>query len=86
MDRSIAAQADNETLYDQPEKTKNKLRMSGPFTVEAVPFPTVLSLQEHATHVPQGPEANLAAILRWPICRWRAAATPAASTPGAMSC
>lgn len=60
MDRSIAAQADNETLYDQPEKTKNKLRITGPFTVEAVPFPTVLSLQEHAMHVPQGPEANLA--------------------------
>ncbi len=60
MDRSIAAQADNETLYDQPEKTKNKLRVSGPFTVEAVPFPTVLSLEEHATHVPRGIEANLA--------------------------
>ncbi|MBK6999565.1 MAG: site-specific DNA-methyltransferase [Rhodoferax sp.] len=59
MDRSIAAQADNETLYDQPEKSKNKLRVSGPFTVEAVPFPTVLSLQEHAAHVPQGLEANL---------------------------
>ena len=42
MDRAIAAQADNETLYDQPEKTKGKLRVSGPFTVEAVPFPTVL--------------------------------------------
>lgn len=60
MDRSIAAQADNETLYDQPEKTKNKLRITGPFTVEAVPFPTVLSLQEHATQAPQGLEANLA--------------------------
>ncbi len=60
MDRSIAAQADNETLYDQPEKAKNKLRITGPFTVEAVPFPTVLSLQEHATHAPQGPEAILA--------------------------
>jgi adenine-specific DNA-methyltransferase len=45
MDRSIAAQADNETLYDQPEKNKNKLRITGPFTVEAVPFPTVLSLE-----------------------------------------
>ena len=59
MDRSIAAQADNETLYDQPEKTKNKLRVSGPFTVEAVPFPTVLSLEEHATNVPRGLEADL---------------------------
>lgn len=45
MDRSIAAQAENETLYDQPEKSKNKLRITGPFTVEAVPFPTVLSLE-----------------------------------------
>jgi adenine-specific DNA-methyltransferase len=60
MDRSIAAQADNETLYDQPEKTKNKLRVSGPFTVEAVPFPTVLSLDEHATNNAQGLEANIA--------------------------
>jgi adenine-specific DNA-methyltransferase len=60
MDRSIAAQADNETLYDQPEKTKDKLRITGPFTVEAVPFPTVLSLQEQAAQVPQGQEANSA--------------------------
>jgi adenine-specific DNA-methyltransferase len=45
MDRSIAANADNETLYDQPEKSKTKLRITGPFTVEAVPFPTVLSLE-----------------------------------------
>lgn len=60
MDRSIAAQAENETLYDQPEKTKNKLRVSGPFTVEAVPFPTVLSLEEHSAQLPQGLEANLA--------------------------
>jgi adenine-specific DNA-methyltransferase len=58
MDRSIASQADNETLYDQPEKTKNKLRITGPFTVEAVPFPTVLSLEEHAAHSGQGLEAN----------------------------
>ena len=45
MDRSIAASAENETLYDQPEKSKTKLRITGPFTVEAVPFPTVLSLE-----------------------------------------
>ena len=60
MDRSIAAQADNETLYDQPEKAKNKLRITGPFTVEAVPFPTVLSLEEHATGAPKPQEADLA--------------------------
>lgn len=45
MDRSIASKAENETLYDQPEKSKTKLRITGPFTVEAVPFPTVLSLE-----------------------------------------
>ena len=60
MDRSIAAQADNETLYDKPEIAKNKLRITGPFTVEAVPFPTVLSLEEHSAHAPSAQEADLA--------------------------
>ena len=46
MDDSIAAHAESETLYDQPEKSKTKLRITGPFTVEAVPFATVLSLDE----------------------------------------
>jgi len=46
MDDSIAAHADQETLYDQPAASKNKLRITGPFTVEAVPFPSVLSLDE----------------------------------------
>lgn len=44
MDESIAAHADQETLFDQPAKSKDKLRITGPFTVEAVPFPTVLAL------------------------------------------
>lgn len=46
MDMSIAAHADSEVLYDQPEKSKTKMRITGPFTVEAVPFPSVLSLDE----------------------------------------
>lgn len=46
MDDSIAAHADQETLYDQPAVSKDKLRITGPFTVEAVPFPSVLSLEE----------------------------------------
>jgi adenine-specific DNA-methyltransferase len=46
MDDSIAAHADSETLYDQPEKSRTKMRITGPFTVEAVPFATVLSLDE----------------------------------------
>jgi adenine-specific DNA-methyltransferase len=46
MDASIAAHADQEVLYDQPTVSKTKLRITGPFTVEAVPFPTVLALEE----------------------------------------
>jgi adenine-specific DNA-methyltransferase len=56
MDDSIAAHADQETLYDQPAVSKNKLRITGPFTVEAVPFPSVLALDE--TEQPQ--EADVA--------------------------
>lgn len=46
MDASIAAHADQEILYDQPQVSRNKLRITGPFTVEAVPFATVLGLDE----------------------------------------
>ncbi|WP_205877277.1 hypothetical protein [Leisingera sp. NJS204] len=46
MDRSIADHADQETLYDKPRIDKNRLRITGPFSVEAVPAPTVLSLDE----------------------------------------
>ena len=46
MDASIAAHADQETLFDQPEVSKTKLRITGPFTVEAVPFPSVKSLDD----------------------------------------
>ena len=56
MDASIAAHAESETLYDQPAKAKNKMRITGPFTVEAVPFATVLSLDE----TQQSQEADVA--------------------------
>lgn len=46
MDASIQAHADQETLFDQPDVARDKLRITGPFTVEAVPFPTVLALDE----------------------------------------
>ncbi len=46
MDASIAAHADTEVLYDQPEVSKTKRRVSGPFTVEAVPSPMVLALDD----------------------------------------
>jgi adenine-specific DNA-methyltransferase len=46
MDDTISAHADPEILYDQPQISKTRLRITGPFTVEAVPFPTVLRLEE----------------------------------------
>jgi adenine-specific DNA-methyltransferase len=44
--RSLASDspADSETLYDQPEIDKNRMRVAGPFTVEAVPAPSVQSI------------------------------------------
>lgn len=46
MDASIAAHADHDTLYDRPEVDPKRLRITGPFTVEAVPTPTVRSLDD----------------------------------------
>ena len=46
MDQSIADHAEQETLFDKPRIDKSKLRICGPFSVEAVPAPTVLSLDE----------------------------------------
>ncbi len=56
MDAKIAAHADPKILYDRPQVDKNKVRVTGPFTVEATPFPTVQSLDE--AHQP--PDATTA--------------------------
>ena len=39
IERIIAEGADQETLYDQPEVVRNVTRVSGPFSVEAIPAP-----------------------------------------------
>lgn len=46
--KSIAGNgpAQVEVLYDQPIVNKNKIRVTGPFTVEAVPSPTAISLDQ----------------------------------------
>lgn len=59
IDASIASHADQEVLYDQPAVAKSKLRITGPFTVEAVPFPSVKSLDEAS-----GPDEADASIAR----------------------
>jgi hypothetical protein len=42
----IRANADQETLYDQPEVVRSKVRVSGPFTVEAIPPPSLEAMEE----------------------------------------
>lgn len=54
MDKSIQKNADLEVLYDQPFIDKSKARVTGPFTVEAVPSPVVKPLSE----VEKGQEAD----------------------------
>ncbi|MBZ5667480.1 MAG: site-specific DNA-methyltransferase, partial [Acidobacteriia bacterium] len=46
IDLAIARYADQETLCDQPYIDKGRVRVTGPFTVEAVPAPTVRSLDD----------------------------------------
>ncbi|MBI5855194.1 MAG: site-specific DNA-methyltransferase, partial [Nitrospirae bacterium] len=43
-----------ETLYDQPFVDTKKARVTGPFTVEAVPAPVVLPIPPHPHLPPQG--------------------------------
>ncbi|MEJ8563143.1 hypothetical protein QTO30_19295 [Yoonia sp. GPGPB17] len=59
MDQSIADHADQETLYDQPQIDKTKLRVTGKFTVEAVPAPVVMGLDDDALPVGE-PDDSLA--------------------------
>jgi adenine-specific DNA-methyltransferase len=58
MDASISAHADQEVLYDQPLVAKDKLRITGPFSVEAVPFPSVYALDE--TRTPEDADTAIA--------------------------
>ncbi|MCZ7608074.1 MAG: site-specific DNA-methyltransferase [Planctomycetota bacterium] len=48
IDAAIARHADQETLYDQPKVDKTKVRVTGPFTVEAVPAPAAIAPDELA--------------------------------------
>ncbi len=40
-EKVIRESAEQETLYDQPEEAKSRVRVSGPFTVEAIPVATL---------------------------------------------
>ena len=45
IDAAITKYAEQETLYDQPEIDRTKARVTGPFTVEAVPAVTVRPIE-----------------------------------------
>ncbi len=46
LDAAIARHAQQETLYDQPLRDTKKARVTGPFTIEAVPAPAVKAVDE----------------------------------------
>lgn len=46
IDAAIAKYAEQETLYDRPRVDKARRRVTGPFTVEAVPAPVVQPLSD----------------------------------------
>ncbi len=60
IDAAIARHAPQETLYDKPFVDKKKTRVSGPFTVEAVPAPAVKSVDELLDTAPQPADVSIA--------------------------
>ena len=46
IEQTINKYADQETLYDQPLLDKSRVRVTGPFTVEAVPAPIVKPIDD----------------------------------------
>jgi len=60
IDAAIARHAPPETLYDQPQVDRKKKRVSGPFTVEAVPAPAVKSVEEILEGAPQPADTSIA--------------------------
>ena len=47
IDKSIAAKAEFEYLYDKPDDDKQKVRVAGPFTVESLSPHRVLGVDEN---------------------------------------
>jgi len=63
IDRIILEDAPQETLYDRPEEDRSIVRVSGPFTVEAIPPP----IYEAESPIESAPES----LERWsPPERW----------------
>ena len=60
IDAAIARHAPQETLYDQAQVDRSKTRVTGPFTVEAVPAPAVRSVDDILEDAPQPADASIA--------------------------
>ena len=60
IDEAIARHAPQETLYDQPFVDRKKVRVTGPFTVEAVPAPAVKSVDEILEPKPEPADTSIA--------------------------
>jgi adenine-specific DNA-methyltransferase len=60
IDAAIARHAETETLYDQPFVDRKRVRVTGPFTVEAVPAPAVKSVEDLLEDAPQPADASVA--------------------------
>ncbi|MDW8058328.1 MAG: site-specific DNA-methyltransferase, partial [Bacteroidia bacterium] len=64
IEESIRRRAPQETLYDRPKVVKGRVRVSGPFTVEALPLPIIEDPQQAlAASIPQGYYQNLINLL-----------------------
>ena len=60
IDAAIARHAPQETLYDQPLVDSGKRRVTGPFSVEAVPSPAVLPVDEAVAPEPTPADGTVA--------------------------
>ena len=58
VDEAISRHAPQETLYDQPLVDTSKKRVTGPFSVEAVPAPVVKPIDDVEDNAPSTPEAD----------------------------
>ena len=52
IESAISRHALRETLYDRPETDKSKSRVTGPFSVEAVPAPSVMPIDDASIQEP----------------------------------
>ncbi|MHB8793250.1 MAG: site-specific DNA-methyltransferase [Thermoleophilia bacterium] len=60
IDKSIAAKAEFEYLYDKPYEDKKKVRVAGPFTVESLSPHRVLAIDENDEIIDRAAEAAIA--------------------------